>query len=70
MTYGEHLKNHIERILPKALSKFEEGKSFNLPKIRINRIDAYPSSREWMRGNIVFGNIFVNVSVDIKDGRM
>ena len=70
MTYGEHLKNHIERILPKALSKFEQDKGFNLPNIRINRIDAYPSKQEWMRGNIVFGSVFVDVSVDIKDGRM
>jgi hypothetical protein len=70
MTYSQHLKKHIERILPKALSKFEQDKGFNLPKIRINFIDAYPSSQEWMRGNIVFGSVFVDVSVDIKDGRM
>jgi hypothetical protein len=70
MTYGEHLKNHIDRILPKALSKFEQDKGFNLPNIRINRIEAYPSKQEWMRGNIVFGSVFVDVSVDIKDGRM
>jgi len=70
MTYGEYLKKIVERILPKALSKFEQDNGFNLPKIRINRIDAYPSSKEWMRGNIVFGNIFVDASVDIKDGRM
>ena len=70
MTYGEHLKNHIERILPKSLSKFEKDNGFSLPKFRINRIDVYPSKREWMKGNIVFNGVFVDISVEIKDGRM
>ena len=48
MTYGEHLENHIKKILPKFLERFEKEKGFTLPKIRIDRLECYPSKREWM----------------------
>jgi len=70
MTYGEHLKNHTEKILPKFLERYEKEKGFTLPKIRIDRLDCHPQKNEWVKGNIVFGPVFFYVSVDIKDGRM
>jgi len=33
-------------------------------------IECFPSKNEWMKGNIVFGPAFFDVSVDVKDGRM
>ena len=70
MTYGEHLENHIKKIFPKFLERYEKENGFTLPKIRIDRLECYPSKREWMKGNIVFGPVFFYVSVDVKDGRM
>ena len=70
MTYAQHLENHIKKILPKFLERYEQEMGFSLPKIRIDRIEAYASKNEWMRGNIVFGSVFLNVSLDVKDNRM
>lgn len=70
MTYGEHLENHIKKIFPKFLERYEKENGFTLPKIRIDRLECYPSKLEWMKGNIVFGSVFFYVSVDVKDGRM
>ena len=70
MTYAQHLENHIKKIFPKFLERYEKEKGFSLPKIRIDRIECFPSKNEWMKGNIVFGPVFFYVSVDVKDGRM
>ena len=70
MTYAQHLENHIKKILPKFLERYEKEKGFSLPKIRIDRIECFPSKNEWMKGNIVFGPVFFYVSVDVKDARM
>ena len=70
MTYAQHLENHIKKIFPKFLERYEKEKGFSLPKIRIDRIECFPSKNEWMKGNIVFGPVFFYVSVDVKDARM
>lgn len=70
MTYGEHLEKHIKKILPRFLDKYEKENGFTLPKIRVDRIECYPSKQEWIKGNIVFGSVFFYASVDVKDGRM
>ena len=36
MTYGEHLENHIKKIFPKFLERYEKEKGFTLPKIRLD----------------------------------
>jgi hypothetical protein len=67
MTYGEFFINSIKKIEGKYLKSYELNHGFPLPKYEIVKIDCLPKSYS---NKIVFGNIYIHVKLEVKDGRL
>lgn len=66
MTYAEFFIDSIKKIEKKYINSYEEKNGFSLPKYEIINISCYP---KLSNDKIKFGNIYVDVKIEVKDGR-